>query len=257
MNRVVGVRSWFGLGLGTALSCLPAQVAQAQLDVTGPDVTPGVANFEINTVIPFGFDEDRNEDEAGAVNFATQFVAGYGVTSFYKGELSIVIENTVDGEAAIPTFALENTFSILKREKDYPLDFSLFAAYEALIDEDFDVIAFGPIVGFQVGKVTTTLNTFFDREVGVNSADDFNFSYAAQSLYDVKEGIGVGVELFGAVPAITGDTPEFDGQELSIGPILDVGFGDTGLGANLGMQFGVTDATADFAFKLNLGYEID
>jgi len=138
-----------------------------------------------------------------------------------------------------------------------------------------DEIEFGPIVEYQTGKLLLTINPFFGAEVGENrETDSLSLEYGWRAEYDFAKHWGIGVEMFGEVENLI-DTDPFEEQAHSIGPTIFYNpgdddeegeeVGDAGddeaeekegggpaeieFSLNVGVQFGLTDATSDTALK--------
>jgi hypothetical protein len=114
-----------------------------------------------------------------------------------------------------------------------------------------DAFGFGPIVELASGKLLITLNPIFSTQVGENrNQDGFGFDYGWRAEYDFAKHWGVGVEMFGQMEDLS-HAGSFNDQNHSIGPTLfwkPVG-GELELSFNVGVQFGLTDATSDGALK--------
>jgi len=122
-----------------------------------------------------------------------------------------------------------------------------------------------------------TLNPLFTKQIGTFADQEgLGFEYGWRGEYDFSKRWGVGVEMFGEIEDLANAGP-FDHQVHSIGPTLFYNFGgddDEARGGesegnakagddrstvsnasamaasmNIGVQFGLTDATSDTALK--------
>jgi hypothetical protein len=114
---------------------------------------------------------------------------------------------------------------------------------------------FGPIIQLKADKVALTVNPFFETTFGANHIDGLALIYGWQAKLDVSEGIAIGVEGHGLVENI-GHAPALSEQEHRIGPVVYLEgelWKDRPVSADIGLLFGLTDATPDVALKLNIG----
>jgi hypothetical protein len=142
-----------------------------------------------------------------------------------------------------------------------------------------DELEFGPIVELAAGKALLTINPFFSSQLGDNrETDGLGFEYGWRGQYDFAKHWGVGVEMFGEIEDLC-NAGSFDDQPHSLGPTLfynpggeedeDDEGGENGddddkiaegpemeVSLNVGVQFGLTDATSDTAVKFqgSLGF---
>jgi hypothetical protein len=147
--------------------------------------------------------------------------------------------------------------------------------------EEADEVEFGPIIEAASGKFLLTLNPFFTSQVGDHrETDGLGFEYGWRAQYNFARKWAVGAEMFGEIEDLS-NAGSFDDQAHSIGPTLfympggggddddnDNGNGDDDdnrrvagppemeLSLNVGVQFGLTDATSDAAVKFqgSLGF---
>jgi len=131
--------------------------------------------------------------------------------------------------------------------------------------------ALGPIVELATGPLLLTFNPLFGRQLGTFADQEgLGFEYGWRAEYDVNKGWGLAVEMFGEIEDMA-NAGSFDDQVHSIGPTLLINFGgdDDPKGGeagsdddeqasgpapmtfsmNVGVQFGLTDATSDTALK--------
>jgi hypothetical protein len=166
---------------------------------------------------------------------------------------------------------LESEVAFVKREGN-GIAVSFQAGYEQAINHDDsegdpNQIGFGPIVEVASGPFLLTLNPIFTKQVGpFANQKGVGFDYGWRGEYDFAKRWGVGVEMFGEIESLI-NSGSFDDQVHSIGPTLffnpaaeeegelqnddDRVAGTTKIefSMNLGVQFGLTDATSDTALK--------
>ena len=139
---------------------------------------------------------------------------------------------------------------------------------------------FGPIVELASGKFLLTLNPLFGKQIGTFADQEgLGFGYGWRGEYDLTKRWGLGVEMFGeiedrqmparsmtrctasvrrcrSISAATTMKPkggDEDGGKAKAGDDDDNGKASgpapTALSMNVGVQFGLTDATSDTALK--------
>ena len=130
-----------------------------------------------------------------------------------------------------------------------------------------DEVEFGPIVELAGGNLLLTFNPLFTDQVGDNATtDSLGFQYGWRAEYDFAKHWGIGVEIFGEIEDLA-NAGSFNDQNQSIGPTIfyrptdeekNDAVGEATaepepagmeLTFNLGVQFGLTDATSDTALK--------
>ena len=145
------------------------------------------------------------------------------------------------------------------------------------MDGDPNQFGFGPIVELAKGPFLLTLNPLFTKQIGTFADQEgLGFEYGWRGEYDFTKHWGVGVEMFGEIEDLANAGP-FNSQVHSLGPTLFYNFGgdeDEAKGGdekpgkakasgeeqasepsamafsmNVGVQFGLTDATSDTALK--------
>jgi len=173
-------------------------------------------------------------------------------------------------------------FALLKREGDgvavsFQFGYSQAINHGEQVEGNPNEFAFGPIVEVAKGPFLLTLNPLFTKQIGTFADQEgLGFDYGWRGEYDFAKHWGVGVEMFGEVEDLANAGP-FNSQVHSIGPTLFYKFGgeeneakgggdDEGeakahdrekaserpavsYSMNVGVQFGLTDATSDTALK--------
>ena len=176
---------------------------------------------------------------------------------------------------------IETEFAIIKREGNgIAVSFQLgyeqaINSHKHLDDGEANEFGFGPIIELASGKFLLTLNPLFGKQIGTFADQEgLGFEYGWRGEYDFAKHWGLGVEMFGEIEDLS-NPGSFNDQNHSIGPTLfwqpgggddeeagDVGEGDddnakgnapepasTEFSMNVGVQFGLTDATSDTALK--------
>lgn len=253
------------------LAALPLSGAQAQFEVESPEVEEGALEIEALGAVLWGYDSPEEEDgeEEEQLRHGHEFAVGYGVTDFWKPTISLELEENRGDSFEASAIGFENTFA-------YPEEFELggdveasvgfFASFEAALDSDeAHGFEFGPIAQLETGPLVTTLNPFFEVEVGDDREDGVAFAYGFQTRWNFTDEeeddfqFGLGVEAYGEIEDFADDAPSTSDQEHRVGPVAylgtDLGPGEIGL--DVGVLFGLTSATSDYGIKWNLEYEIE
>lgn len=144
-------------------------------------------------------------------------------------------------------------------------------------DGEPNEFAMGPIVELATGPLLLTLNPLFGKQIGTFADQEgLGFEYGWRGEYDVNKRWALAVEMFGEIEDLA-NAYSFNEQIHSIGPTLLINFGgeeeeaEGGNGEerakavgdddeayqpapmafsmNVGVQFGLTDATSDTALK--------
>ena len=117
---------------------------------------------------------------------------------------------------------------------------------------------FGVVPTLKSEKIAFTSNLFLEKTFGQNREEGIAFAYGWQVKYEIREGLGVGIEGFGVIDNL-GNAPRWSGQEHRVGPVvytqLELG-NDVKVGIDLGLLYGLTPTTADLALKLNFNLPI-
>jgi len=189
-----------------------------------------------------------------------------------KGQqLTLGTEQPLHEDFNLSDVSFETEFALIKR-KDDGLALSLQGGYQKSVIGLADVLGFGPIVELACQTMLITLNPLFTDQVGPNrDTKGIGFEYGWRAEYDFAKHWGVGLEMFGR-DRRSHQCWSLQPADHSIGPTLfwsptgknedvgDAGNGDEaeekGAGAaplelslNVGVQFGLTDATSDVALK--------
>jgi hypothetical protein len=235
---------------------------------------------------------EDDDDEEGAVEeeeegeFLRQshdFEVEYGISDRLLFSTTFSTDEPLDQNYALSAIELELQYEIIQRRGN-GLGLAFMGGYGiAYRNEEADELEFGPIVELASGKFLLTTNTFFSSQVGdYRETDGLGFEYGWRAQYNFARKWAVGAEMFGEIEDLS-NAGSFDDQNHSIGPTLfytpggggddddDNGMGngdddddnrrvagppEMELSLNLGVQFGLTDATSDTALKFqgSLGF---
>lgn len=265
----------------TSVTVAPVQASQNVFHIFTPTVEAG--HWGVEAVAGFNWGRPSSEGaEKPPPRMAVELGLHAGLTEFWMSKLALGVEED-GGSLAVTSIALENVFRF-SRVASAPLDFAWFTALGAGLESgSTNVVEFGPIVSYTVGPASLVLNPFFEKTFGENREEGIAFTYAWRLAYQVSHKLSVGVEGYGEIENL-GNTPPVRDQIHRIGPVLYLGtlhgahsssrghgahnsvagghhhreYAGRGHGewhAEIGVLFGLTEATPDTALKLNVGIE--
>ena len=227
------------LGVGLLVTVVPRARAE-EFHVRSPIVEPGEAELEVR-----GAEEWSRGQRASREDTAV-LAAGYGVTERWFTELELEWERPPGGRLQRTAAAWENVVQLTPQGR-YWLDAGLYAAVEAAAQRDQpDVLAVGPLLQKQVGRLLATLNLIAERQAGSHADGVVRGTYAWQARWLIHEPLEPGLEGFG------------EPHEQRAGPVL---FGTLPVGHasrlryELGYLAGLTRDTPDHTLKAALELE--
>jgi hypothetical protein len=248
-----------GLAVGTVTP------AQAEFEIQEAGVEKGAKELEYRGAVHWGISnqegsnategdqahEGSGDEEEGPLRQSHDLEFEYGLTDRWLFSTTISADEPVDQDFNLSSVELGLQYGFMKRRGD-GIAMAIQTEYGfATRGGDPDEFGFGPIVELASGKLLITLNPIFSTQVGENrNQDGFGFDYGWRAEYDFAKHWGVDVEMFGQMEDLS-HAGSFNDQNHSIGPTLfwkPVG-GELELSFNVGVQFGLTDATSDGALK--------
>jgi hypothetical protein len=270
------------------LTIITTSKALAEFEIQESQVEKGEVELEYRGAVHWGFPKAErgeaaaDEDEAGegeeeAGEFLRQshdFEIQYGISDRWLFSTTLTADEPLGEDFDLSSAELELQYEIIER-KGNGLGLAFTGGYGfATRSGEADEIEFGPIVELASGKFLLTLNPLFSGQVGDHrETDGLGFDYGWRAQYNFAKHWGVGGEMFGEIEDLS-NSGSFNDQNHSIGPTLfyspsdddddDAKGGDdddekekkkVGLPAeiefslNVGVQFGLTDATSDAALK--------
>jgi hypothetical protein len=277
----------FALALAGLMAANTRALAEFEIQESG--VEKGEVELEYRGAVHDGFPKTEREDAAdeedeGAAEeeeegeFLRQshdFEFQYGLTNRILFSTTLTADQPLDGDFNLSAVEIELQYELVER-KGNGLGLAFSGGYGfATRGGEADELEFGPIMELASGKFLLTTNTFFSSQVGENrQTDGLGFQYGWRGEYDFAKHWGVGVEMFGEIEDLS-HAGSFNDQNHSIGPTLfynpgeddDEGAENGGdddehkvaegpemeLSLNVGVQFGLTDATSDTAVKFQGG----
>jgi hypothetical protein len=243
------------------LLLLRAGPAAADFKVFLPDANPGELSLE--TVGDAGF--DRNPDKNGEQSYTTEFE--YGLTHWWQTELEFEFNRDPGvGQAVFfNQISSENVFQFTERG-EYWLDAGFFFEYgQSLLKNTPNEATFGPILRKDFWGTSTTINLFFEKDLGEHAAGRPEFSFAAETRFDAlllqfgrHFAIEPGIQIFGT-PGALGHFSRWSEQDERAGPQLFGKIFNIGPGTlvwNGGVLFGLTPAVPKTTLRWQAEYEI-
>jgi hypothetical protein len=262
----------------TGLTILTVKPALAEYQIQEATIDKGEIQAQYRGASHWGVpkaadqgDDAGGDQEEAPLRQSNELEGQYSVTDWWMLSSTLGVDQPDGEDLNVSSVEFETQFQFLKRHGD-GIALSVQGGYEKAInhgdDQNADEIGFGPIVELAKGPLLLTLNPLFTDQVGDNrQTSGLGFDYGWRAEYDFVPHWGVGVEMFGQIEDLT-NAGSFNSQEHSIGPTLFYNFGDndddaagdddnnkgnetprTQFSLNVGIQFGLTDATSDGALK--------
>jgi hypothetical protein len=264
------------------LLLLATEPAFAEFQIQEAGIEQGEVEIEYRGAYHWGVPQvtDTNENANDLVQ-SHEFELQMGVTDWWLLSVTAGLDQPLGENLQGSAIEVETEFALLKRQSD-GIALSFQTGYEqafnhgAQVDGDPNQFGFGPIVELAKGPLLLTLNPLFTKQIGTFADQEgLGFEYGWRGEYDFGKRWGVGVEMFGEIEDLANAGP-FNHQVHSIGPTLFYHFGgddeakggdDEGkakagddsrkvsnasamaVSMNIGVQFGLTDATSDTALK--------
>ena len=262
------------LTVGTTKSAL------AEFEIQESNIDKGDVEVEYRGAVHWGIPQAEEGDAAGALDSEAdqaslrqshELETQWGATQWLLLSLTFSGDQPLGEDFALSAVELEAQVELIERKGNgFGLAFQGGYGF-ATRGGEADEIQFGPIVELASGNLLLTLNPLFGAQVGDNrQTDGLGFEYGWRAEYDFAKHWGVGVEMFGEIDDLA-NAGSFNDQNHSLGPTLfynpgeddddDVGqAGDDDdnkvagpakidFSLNVGVQFGLTDATSDTALK--------
>lgn len=269
-NRVTSTTA-ASLGLLIATS-VAAPVYAQEFTINELSFEKGELEIQNNGFVISGAPKSDDDDE-GATRFSHQLSIQYGLTNYFLVDFDLGVRRLDGADLEASSAGLEGLFKLYS-SADNNFFFGVFGGVEfALQEEDADSFEFG--TRFQYGgeesDALAVLNLGFEKTFGENREDGTELVYGLILRKSVTKTVALGVEAFGEIEDIA-NAPRFEDQDHRIGPAIHLsggGDGDEAEGkgetaelqerdiewdVNLGVLFGVTEATPDTTFTWNVEF---
>ena len=258
--------------------------ALAEFEIQETQVEKGEIELEYRGAVHDGFPrterEEAEEEGEGALEeeeegeFLRQshdFEFEYGLTNRLLFSTTLGADEPLEEDFDLSSVELELLYELVEREGN-GFGLAFIGGYGfAPRGGEADELELGPIMELASGGFLLTTNTFFSSQVGEHRETDglgFEYGWRAQQKFAKKWAIAA--EMFGEIEDLS-NAGSFDDQPHSLGPTLlyipngedDEGGGngddddenrvaeapEMEVSLNVGVQFGLTDATSDTAVK--------
>lgn len=274
----------FSAMAAAGLTFIGAKPVLAEFQIQEADIEKGEVELEYRGAYHWGVPSVTDDNEnANDVVQSNELEMQMGITDWWLLSVTAGFDQPLDDNLEGSAVEIETEFAMIKREGN-GIAVSFQLGYEQAInnhkhldDAEANSFGFGPIVEWAAGKFLLTLNPLFTKQLGTYADQEgLGFEYGWRGEYDFAKRWGVGVEMFGEVEDLA-NAGSFNDQVHSIGPTLfyKIGGGDDDKGddeakaggddddakgkasgppdreysMNVGVQFGLTDATSDTALK--------
>lgn len=246
--------------------------AQDSFYVRQPEVEKGKTEIEDHSAVLTGTNSTEDFRQSHEIE------ATYGLTDRWQLIIEGLLQQPLHGGLQGTEVEAGTQFEMIKRHGD-GVDLAFRTEYEAVLEHDeADEILFGPIIKYVKGHANTTLDAFFNGQVGDRAdTQGLGFQYNWQAKYELNSRVGLGVEAFGEIEDLA-NAGSFNYQPHRIGPVIYLNFGQEAEGPEAknqereetereqeseapevnvaaGVLFGLTDVTSDVTFKLDAELE--
>lgn len=202
----------------------------------------------------------RRFDDANQRESAASLGLGWGATPWWFTEAYVKYHKEPGDRTRYDAFEWENKFQLTETNK-YPVDLGLLAEFEAPRERDEGYeFKLGPLMQFDTGALRWNTNVFLERSFRARGDEEHvtELQYQAQVTYHLANGLDVGAQAFGDLGKWNDWAPRNE-QSHRVGPAVfgkvKLGEGRQAIRWNAAWLFGVTDAAADNAFRLQAEYE--
>jgi hypothetical protein len=238
---------------GALAAALSLQLPTAQADPAAKVYLPAVVQGEVEVELRGGFQRWRDHED----DRERQFVAdvGYAFTSWWKSELAVGVTRLPGTSTRLDELEWENIFA-LTEPGQYWIDVGLFTELARDHAEGRNVVAIGPMLQKEFGRLQANANLLLERQLGAHAEPGAEIDYAWQLKWRGNPRFEPGMQGFGTI----GRTNDFAREtEHRIGPAF---FSQTVLGARNKIKFdgavlfGLNRNSPDTTVRFNLEYEI-
>ena len=260
----------------------------AEFEIQEAEIEKGEIEIEYRGAYHWGIPKSTEgaEDEfvAGEVNNTVQsheLEMQMGITNWWMISAVVGFDQPLGEDLQASSVEVETQFGLIRREGNgvglaFQMQYEQAINHGAQEDGDPNEFAVGPIVELARGPLLLTFNPLFGKQIGkFADQEGLGFEYGWRGEYAVNKRWGLAVEMFGEIEDLA-NAGSFNDQIHSLGPTLLINFGEeddeaggdeakasaNGVEAkgkligpqmafsmNVGLQFGLTDATSDTALK--------
>lgn len=205
--------------------------------------------------IDFKFGSARQP--SGETRQVGSFGIGYGATEWWFSEVYLKTEHE-SPEPRLNILEFENKFQLTETGK-YPAEVGLITELEIPLNKGGEAseFKFGPLFQTEYGKLQLNGNLLFETKFGGQEPNETVFQYQWQAKYRWHKEFEFGLQGFGETGKWNNWAPHND-QEHKLGPAI---FGKVPLGGHEAIRYnaawliGMTDATPDNTFRMQVEYE--
>ena len=264
-------------GLSASVSLLISGPAVAEFQIQGAGIEKGEVELEYRGAYHWGVPQVANTNaNANDLVQSHELELSMGISDWWLIQITAGFDQPLSENLQSSAVEIETEFALLKRHGD-GIALSLQGGYSQAINHREQVdgasneFGFGPIVELANGPFVLTLNLLFTKQLGTFADQEgLGFDYGWRAEYDFAKHWGIGTEMFGEIEDLA-NAGSFNNQVHSIGPTLFYNSGSNETEANgagndqgqekasqpsalaysinVGLQFGLTDATSNTALK--------
>ncbi len=280
MARHLGSALAVSVIVAPGLGLVDASPAMAEFQIQEAGIEKGEVEIEYRGAYHWGVPRTSDENEnANDLVQSHEIELQMSITDWWLIQITGGFDQPASENLEGSTVEIETEFALIKRDGNgVAVSFQL--SYEEALNRfpgssNPNQFGFGPILELAKGPLLITLNPLLTRQIGTFAEQDgLGFEYGWRAEYDLNKRWGLGVEMFGEIEDLANAGP-FEGQVHSMGPTLFVNLGggadardddernaevdgdndrqagppQIAFSMNVGVQFGLTDATSDAALK--------
>ena len=244
------MRLVWGLAALAALAGAPA-IASAEPglggEVYGATVTRGETEIEARYAYLTGGEADGEWNVVGEL--------AHAFTDWWRPAVLFELDHEAGENSDLEAVAFENVFDF-SATRDWPVHLGGYLEYEFNTRGETDAVELKLLAERERGPIRLRFNAIAERALGGSSANDWEYGYAAQAMWAVKDDFRLGVEGYGDA----GADSDFDLDDHGHywGPVAQFEAFETQNGElelTLGYLAGFDEAEADGQLRLALEWE--
>src|SRR5262245_116920 len=255
----------------------------AEFEIQEAEIEKGEIEIEYRGAYHWGVPQVTDENEnADVLVQSNELELEMGITNWWMISVTSGFDKALGENLQATALEVETQFGLVRREGNglglaFQMGYSQALNHGVQFDGEPNEFAFGPIVELARGPLLLTLNPLFGKQIGTFADQEgLGFDYGWRGEYNVNKRWALAVEMFGEIEDLA-NAGSFNDQVHSIGPTLILNFGgeesESGqeegskgkvggeedgkadepapmaFSMNVGVQFGLTDATSDTALK--------
>jgi hypothetical protein len=236
--------------LWAALSMLATSALSQTFDVKELSVKEGTLELGLDNTVHAGV--ARRDDNRSGHDQSLD----YGVAKWWRLSAVMKLENPLNDELRLARASVENLWVLRELPQAGGFGLGWFTSLEVSTDQaTANASQFGPIIMLRQGKLSLAANPFLEQTFGRNRTEGIALNYGWNAKYRFNQNLAIGIEGFGLIENL-GNSPALADQEHRFGPAIFASIQlreDLTITPDLGVFFGLTEATPKLTLKFNVG----